>query len=152
LQNFTILDHLYNIKFKRNVFMFYTCTRTCMIKTITLNNLLSVELLNKYSTVKMTKTSKYFPYKPKSNNQEIIGITSGLSRPRNLRGRIGAAYKFEPSIPSSALLLACTCASRGWDRPFPSPFRPPVGFMSGTLVKGVRHTHPKKEEESVDSE
>ncbi|KYN33660.1 hypothetical protein ALC56_11917 [Trachymyrmex septentrionalis] len=82
-------------------------------------------------------TQKINPNPTKSNNQEIIGITSGLSRPRNLRGRIGAAYKFEPSIPSSALLL---------------PFRPPVGFMSGTLVKGVRHTHPKKEEESVDSE
>ncbi|KYN26980.1 hypothetical protein ALC57_03321 [Trachymyrmex cornetzi] len=97
-------------------------------------------------------TQKVNPNPTKSNNQEIISITTGLPRPRNPRGRIGTAYKFELSIPSSAPPLVYMCVER-MGPPVPLtlyPFCPPVGFVSGTLVKGVRHTHPKKEEESVE--
>ncbi|TGZ45940.1 Uncharacterized protein DBV15_02714, partial [Temnothorax longispinosus] len=57
-------------------------------------------------------TRKVNPNPTKSNNQGIIGITTGLPRTRNPRRRIGAAYKFELSIPSSPLLLVYMCVER----------------------------------------
>lgn len=101
------------------------------------------------------KTSKYFHISQIQQSRNHRDNKRVFSEPETREDESEQRTNSSSLIPSSSPLLVYMCVERTARRPVPRalyPFRPPVGFVSGTLVKGVRHTHPKKEEESVDSE